>query len=328
MTTTDLTVKRDRAPSLKSAIVLWADARTDAASTRRRDLINDKVRAVGAFFAWVGKPPAKVTPLDVKAWQAQLESRGLAPATVYAMISRLSSFYAWAMKDPAIGKRVRANPVTLARPKAPKAYTSESCQSLDDEQAARLLGWVKEKADAGSLIAKRDYALLLFYLATGMRRREVLGLRWGDVKVNGGLALVLRGQVKGGTYRTRELADPRVGEALRDYLQASGRWGTLGPDDPLWTRHDQAGKPGEPLDGHSFAANLKRYAAGVGIGAIHLHQLRHTFARWVSEATGSLQATSEALDHANLATTRVYVQAVACKADNYSTAMLDRAGAR
>ena len=324
MTTTQVIKPSPLSPALLAAIDLWADARTDASSPRRADLIRDKTRAVSDFFSWTGKAPDQVTALDVKAWQAELERRELAASTIYGLISRVSSFYTWAMADPDLAERINRNPVKLARPKAPKAYQSESCKALDDAEVIALLEVVRGKASFDDVVGKRDYALLLFYLATGMRRREVIGLRWKDIKVNGGL--VLTGRVKGGDYRSREVADARVAKALISYLKAAGRWGNLQADDPLWTRHDSAGNPGEPLTSHAFAANLKRYAAKVGIERIHLHQLRHTYARMVSEDTGSMIETQDALGHSNLGTTRVYVQAVAVKKDRHSNGILDRLG--
>jgi site-specific recombinase XerD len=47
---------------------------------------------------------------------------------------------------------------------------------------------------------------------------------------------------------------------------------------------------------YPFVENLKRCAKEAGIGKIHLHQARHTFARMVAERTGSLSETQEALD--------------------------------
>jgi integrase len=91
----------------------------------------------------------------------------------------------------------------------------------------------------------------------------------------------------------------------------------LSSERPLWTRHDRAGKPGTPLTSHAFSKNLKAYAREAGIGKIHIHQTRHTYARMVSEETGSLLATQEALGHRNLATTRAYVQRISVKRDNY-----------
>ena len=135
---------------LQNAIALWADARTDPESARRRDLLRDKTKAVTDFFGYVGKHPAQVTPLDVKAWQAELESRSLSAATIYAQISRASSFYEWAMSDPDLCQEILRNPVHLARPKAPKAYQTESTQALSDEEVKALLAVVKAKADAGT----------------------------------------------------------------------------------------------------------------------------------------------------------------------------------
>lgn len=316
------TLTTQAAGALANAVALWADARTDPASARRLDLLRDKQRAVGGFFQWVGKPPDQVSPLDVKSWQAELEARGLAHSTTYCMVSRVSSFYRWAMSDPDLAERIKRKPVDLARPKAPRAYQSESCKSLDDDEAQALLGVVRGKAQF-DVVGKRDYALLLLYLGVGLRRCEVLQLRWGDVRLNGTLTLTTR--VKGGERLTLEVNDQAVRDALVDYLKASGRWGDLGPDDPLWTSHDRANaRPGAPLTGHALARNLKRYAAKVGLEDFHLHQLRHTFARLVGDASGSLGDVQEALGHKNRSTTRV--QAVGVRKDKFSSAVLGRLG--
>jgi integrase len=309
--------------ALQNAVALWADARTDPESARRHDLLRDKTKAVADFFTYIGKHPAKVTALDVKAWQTELENLGLAASTIYARISRVSSFYEWAMGDPDLCQEISRNPVHLARPKAPKAYQTESTQALSDEEVRVLLAVVKTKADAGDVVGKRDYALLLFFFATGMRRSEVMCLRWGDAKINDTVTITAR--VKGGDYVGREIADPRVKGALMDYLRASRRLETMDAEMPLWTSHDRTKLySGEQLTGHAFAKRIKMYARWAGIGDVHLHQTRHTFARWVSESTGSIIETQDALGHRHAATTRVYVQRVAVKKDRHSTSILDR----
>src|SRR3712207_1122679 len=72
------------ATALLRTAALWANATTDVTSGRRRDLLRDKTNLLLNFFEFVGKPPAAVTPEDVRAWQHQLEQDGLKPATVYA----------------------------------------------------------------------------------------------------------------------------------------------------------------------------------------------------------------------------------------------------
>jgi integrase len=304
--------------AIKNAVSLWADATTDAASVRRLDLLRDKTKAIVAFFDLVGKHPAAVLPSDVKRWQEAQEAAGLTRATVYTRLSLLSSFFAWAMREPAIGAILTSNPVRLARPKAPRAYQTESTRALSDEELRGLLSVVRSRAqETAAVVGKRDYALLLLYVLTGMRRQEIISLRGRDVELCDD-ALIISGRVKGGDYVGREVRDPVVRSALLDYLRASGRPDVLGSERPLWTRHDRAGKPGAPLTSHAFALNMKAYARDAGIKDFHLHQTRHTFARLVAEQTGSIVETQDALGHRNAATTRVYVRRVAVKRDKHS----------
>jgi len=308
------------APALDGAIEAWAEATTDTTSRRRADLLRDKVRAVCGFFDWVRLPVGEVKPKDVIAWRGVLDASGLAPATVYAMISRVSSFYEWAMKEPAL--KIEHNPANLARPKAPKAYQTVSTQALDDEEIDAILQTVKHEADSDDLVAKRDYAMLLLYCCTGLRRAEVANLYWRDVKINGGLVLTIR--CKGGEYISMEVNEPAVKAALLDYLTVSGRLAGMVPDSPLWTRHDKAGEPGGALTSHAFVKNLKRYAKLAGVGAVHLHQTRHTYARIVAEESGSMLETQEALGHKNRATTQIYVQRIGVKRDKFSSRVAQR----
>lgn len=108
-----------------AVIRAWANTTTDPTSSRRHDQIRDKVRVVAEFFSFCGNSPEKVTPGVVKLWQAELERKMLALSTIYAKISKISSFYEWMMKDPDLNNRIKKNPVTLTRPRAPKAYQSE-----------------------------------------------------------------------------------------------------------------------------------------------------------------------------------------------------------
>lgn len=303
--------------ALLNAIQLWAAATTDAESACRQDLLGSKRQAVSSFFAHCGKHPGEVSALDVQGWRDALEGKGLKPATVYARVSRLSSFYTWLMRDPALGPHVKGNPADFARPKSPKPYQTESSKALDDGQVSALVRVVREKAATGDVVAKRDYALLLIFITTGMRRQEVIGLRGSDIELRNE-DLVVRCRVKGGDYVGRAVDEPLVREALFDYLESCGRMNALGSDRPLWTRHDRAGRAGAPLSSHSFAKNLKGYAREAGIGKIHVHQTRHTFARIISEETGSIVETQDALGHKNLATTRVYIGRIAVKRDKHS----------
>lgn len=147
--------------------------------------------------------------------------------------------------------------------------------------------------------------------------RGGFGLRGSNIKLDDD-SITLTGKVKGGDYIGREVRDPLLRDALVDYLSSSGRQTALTTDLPLWTRHDRAGRPGAALCSHAFVKNLKRYAREAGVGDVHLHQARHSFARIVAEETGSLTDTQEALGHRNTSTTLVYVQRISVKRDKHS----------
>ena len=61
-------------------------------------------------------------------------------------------------------------------------------------------------------------------------------------------------------------------------------------------------------------------------GSVHVHQLRHSFARILADEKGSLTAVWEALGHRNPATTRVYVESIRVKPDRHSQAAVERLG--
>ena len=128
-----------------NAIKLWADSSTLPDSARREALLRDKQRAVASFFTYTKKHPGEITPLDVKAWQAFLEEKGLKQTTIYVRNSFLSSFYEWAMRDPELGSLIGRNPVSQARPRAPKAYQTESVKSLSDEELGNLIAVVAKR---------------------------------------------------------------------------------------------------------------------------------------------------------------------------------------
>lgn len=313
----------DPEAALRNAVALWAERNTRTETLARAERLKDKVSAVTSFFEFAGKHPGDVRPEDVSCWRAEMERRGLMPATVYARVSRVSAFYRWLMSDPQLSRFIRSNPAAQARPRYPRPYQSESTKALSDEEMNSLLDVVRRLAGSGSVVGKRDYALLLFYFLTGLRRSEVIGLRGKDLEFKEG-ALVIKYRRKGGKFTAREVSDPSALEALEAYLEASGRRNVFSSERPLWTRHDRAGVPGAPLTSRAFVENLKAYAHEAGLSHVHLHQTRHTYARIVAEETGSFTEAQEALDHENAATTRVYVQRITVKKDRHGSKISSR----
>jgi len=309
--------------ALRNAIRLWADGTTNKLSHNQEALLHDKRTAVESFFQKAGKSPEQVDVTDVENWRRRMEEQGLKPNSVYTRVSLLASFFQWLMRDPVLSRHLRQNPARLAMPKRPQSFQSEATKAFSDAEMTALISVVRREAQGGSVKAKRDYALLLLFFLSGLRRREVISLRGRDVELRGE-GMVINYRRKGGRYQGRELLEPSAVKALLSYLEASDRKDVLGSDRPLWTRHDRAGKAGAPLCSHAFAKNLKVYGEKAGVKGARIHRTRHTFGRLVAEQTGSLVQTQEALDHANLSTTRVYVERIVLKKDTYSRGIAER----
>jgi integrase len=315
--------ERRESIALRNAIRLWAEGTTNKLAHNPGALLRDKRTAVEAFFIMAGKSPEEVDVIDIEIWRRRMDEEGLKPNTVYTRVSLLASFFQWLMRNPALGPHLRQNPARPAMPKRPQSYQTEATKAYTDEEMNALLAAVRAEANGGSVKARRDYALLLIYFLSGLRRREVISLRGRDVEIKGE-GMVLHYQRKGGRYQGRELLEPSAIKALLAYLEDSGRHDVLGSERPLWTRHDRAGKSGAPLCSHAFAKNLKAYAEVAGVKNARIHRTRHTFGRLVAEQTGSLVETQDALDHASLSTTRVYVARIVVKRDRFSLGIAGR----
>lgn len=297
---------------LAEQVAAWAAARTNRNSKRYDDLIRDKTnillgdtenaRAPG-FFTFSGKLPGEVTTDDVDAWRAELEAAGLAPATVYARVSRLSSFYDWLLENGV----ALTNPARNARPEPPPAYSSEKARPLTAEDVDTLLTFVLERANSNhraALSAKRDNALLRFYFGTGRKRSEIINLRWESVVLTED-AVAIRT-----TEDLQRVEMPGARAGLIAYLKASDRWDfetgqpDLSPTAPLWLRHDRAAKGKEAVTSHGFVYMLKQYAKAVGLGNIHLNQARHTAALRLD----SIEDAQRQLGYQSKSMTRAYLK--------------------
>lgn len=299
------------------AVSMWAKNKTDADTPRRADLVRDKKNMVMDFFNHTQKHPADTTTYDVQAWLSSLEERGLASSTIYGYASRLSSWYKWVRTDSTLAEQVTHNPVTLARPKAPKPYNNAQALSAYDCEA------ILETVPRDTLTGKRDYAMLLFYLLTAHRRAEVVGLKWGDLQYDDHKGLTVNFKVKGGDYE-REEVDRLCWEATVEYLEASGRKNGMYPDTPLWVGHSKGQESTTQLTSHAFVNNFKRYCKAAGLGDVHLHQLRHSVANWVADETGDIARVQTLLGHKNQQTTRVYIQNIAVKKNTHSAGIAQR----
>lgn len=324
-------IKKINDAEIDQSIETWTLATTDQSLSRAKDITRDKSRAVRSFFELIPKQPDEINSQDVLEWRKSLQSQKLSERYIYANLSHLSSYFEWLMKTE-LGAFLKINPVRASMPKPPRKYNSPKAKSLTDEELSRLWIYIENEAqDDTNLIAVRDCAIFRLFTATGMRREEIINLGADDVRIEEDQILI-HTKVKGGVYEWRTITDEEVKAVLERYLKLAKRKSTIGQKGrALWIRFDRAAEAAaidrradnpesdEPrMSSHSFDRRMKIYAEKAGIGHFHIHQFRHTFARIVSEDSGSIIETQEALGHKDVQTTQVYVNRIKFKKDKHS----------
>ena len=148
-------------------------------------------------------------------------------------------------------------------------------------------------------------------MLTGRRRAEALGVKVGDLSIEGERTYyAYRG--KGGKRERRELPQPAL-EAIRAALTAFGKdVANMAPEDPLWPSKSQNPKG---LTSGTFYGNLQRYFRLAGIKPAGVHIFRHTAAKLRRDAGETVEDVSQFLDHNSLAVTTVYLRKLEGKQD-------------
>lgn len=178
-----------------------------------------------------------------------------------------------------------------------------SHNALTKFQARQLL----EAVDLTTKQGKRDYALLLLLLKTGMRRSECASLRVGDLQQEYGHSLLLLRQTKGNKRRKVKLA-VEVKRALDEYTSACGL-ATQVPDAPLFIqfRRGDHPKPGTRVSEQLIQRIVEKYTAKAELGLrLTPHGLRATFVTLALEGGAKLEQVQYAVGHADPRTTERY----------------------
>lgn len=240
---------------------------------------------VRRFIVEYGFDPATAHPMQVHAFAYGVGASGRQPSasTITVRLSALRSFFDFIRR----AEYRPDNPCDdVKRPKAAPPVP----RGLTADELRRLLDALPDK-DNG----RRDRAVVITALLTGLRRHEVLSLTRGQLDMRGDVAFYTV-RVKGGAERHREMPRPAL-DAIRALWAARGvELATMAADAQLFD-----------VTEHGFAMSLKRAAARAGLGDVHIHALRHSSAKLRREAGASIEDVQAHLGHANIATTGRYL---------------------
>jgi integrase len=225
----------------------------------------------------------------------------VSPRTVVIMLVVLSSALDDAMREGLVARNVAR---LVKRP----GVEHHEMASWTPEQAGQFREHV------------RDDRLVACWLLTlaGLRRSEILGLRWSDVDLDAGTVSVAQGRVvvEG---RGTVTGDPKskrsrralpmpadVLTALRAFKvrQAEERLalGERYPDTGLVAVNDD----GSPIRPETYSNDFSRHAKDAGVPVIRLHDVRHTAATMLLDGGTTPSATAKWLGHDPAITLRVY----------------------
>ena len=265
------------------------------------------------FFDVVGKGPVEVTTVDVLGFiTAQRAPRGgknvvriadgeagLSARTIRRRLSAVSGLYSYLMACGVVAE----DPVP--RGMATRRTRRRAQRGMPLIRAPKTLPRVLSPDEVnvlmGALRTFRDRAMVEAMVLGGLRRSEVLGLRFEDIKPGERRVFVADG--KGGHQRLVPVSS-RFFVTLAAYLDT---------ERPEAASTDQVfvvlkgPNRGGPLTARGLDEVLRgaRHRAGLSHGTCH--QLRHTCLTRLREAGMSLEAIQAQAGHRSIESTRIYL---------------------
>jgi site-specific recombinase XerD len=267
------------------AMDLRLDGRTDGTIAKHR-------QELARYARWLESMDRRwqdATPLDVRAYvrtRVQLGHSGRGN-----MMCSLRVFHAWATTQGLIA----ASPAeSLRTPQRPKPQP----RTLKQAHVRQLLGYL---AGLEGLRARRDEALVLTAVYTGLRASELAQLRWGDVDLDAEVITIWISKMNHGRVVP-------IHPQLKTVLIAWQKTQALGANAPVFGDTHQNSTAGRQITPGRVGKIVKGVAEITGL-PLTAHVLRHTFATWLLRKSKDLYAVSKALGHAALKQTEIYVSA-------------------
>ncbi len=248
----------------------------------------------------------KLTPFHIQDYIA-IVIRRLSPRTLtYILV-----VFNMALKAAVRHRLLRENPMDFVD--RPRRAKKKKMRVLTPKEIAIL-----EDAARDSFL----WPVVCMALYTGMRRGEILALRWPDVDLEKRIInvkhsmqrIIRRGIVfkepkTEAGCRTVEIG-PTVISVLRQVRreQLEHRI-AYGPD---YQNHDLVfcQVNGKPLDPHHMSRRFHRLATSIGLNGFRFHDLRHTHISYLVAQGTPLSTAQERAGHGDLASTVIYTHSV------------------
>ena len=229
--------------------------------------------------------------------------RGLGPGLAPKTVRNVHGVLTRAMKDAVRWGQLQRNPCDTADPprgRAPemRAWTGEELRRF--VKATESHRWA---------------AVWMLMASTGMRRGEVLGLRWSDVDLNGRTVTIRSTRIRYG--KTTATSTPKTARGNRTIaigpatLSALRAWKRTQTTERLQIGGAWQGEHGlvvTNVDGtapnpEAFSNLFAKLVRAAGLPPIRLHDLRHSYATAALAAGVPVKVLSQRIGHADVGVT-------------------------
>jgi len=249
-----------------------------------RRTTKDYLCDVHQFMVFRAKPWREVSMQDMDAFVDDQRQKGLQTATVNRRVAALKTFFDFLAEDS--GDLGWPNPVRFKR------HGSKRGRHLPRDVSNEVVEQVWNV-----ITDLRDRAWFAVILRAGLRVGEVVSLNMKDVLAPSSTEKPAHLRVEGKGRKERVVLLSSDGYAV---LQ---EWLSVRPQ----TKHSQVflNDRGHPFSTSGIEWLLSRYAQQVGV-EVTPHQLRHTYARQLTEAHMPLPSLSKLMGHSQVTTTQIY----------------------
>jgi len=236
----------------------------------------------------------------VAAFDRHLRDQGLRTQTRRNILGLLDAMLDTAKKKGWIAMNPAAS---YDKPRKGRSETDGELRFLTIEEVEAVL-----RAMPDEPLGRVERVLVLAAAMTGMRRGELLGLRWKDVDWPARKIRVVRTYVGGkedtpkseSSRRAVPLASRLAAELQRLYEFSPYQ----GDEDPVFTHPSGTGLP---LDASAVSKAFKRALKKAGVRQVRFHDLRHTFGTMMAASPNvSMRTLQGWLGHADPGTTAIY----------------------
>lgn len=252
----------------------------------------------------------QITPKHIRDFLVSMADRGNSKRTQSNAWVTLSSLWTWAAQELGTPHILRGQ---IKRPRfqreQPEPYTQGDIRRMLDAcdytaEWSTMRGTYTRRSSA-----KRDRAIILLLVDTGLRASELCNLKIADFDRRQGRLTILHGK---GDKARNIYPGQAARSALWKYLQerqAAQRAdlgdATLPPSAPLFATNTHG-----HLTRDNLLHTIQRIAQRAGVPHANLHRFRHTFAINFLRNGGNVYALQDLLGHADLETVRLYLKVV------------------